>query len=306
MKRIAALLSALAALLLAAHAVLAAIPDPGAANTNIVLFNPGTQDANLRLTLLNADQTGVAWTSDGGGPMAANAMRIVPYSEFGGQAAGNWQGCADIASDRPLLALAVQFWDNTTTQQRWAAAYPARLEGATEAFLPHLSKVDGRQTRITLQNCEDAQATAYIHFYSRKGGQPGLKTLTLQPLTETTLYLDQVSEANFSSTGNIGTGWITATGRLAAAVQVFFSDRGEAYTAATAGETTLYFPGKLRVKNADATYNYSAANTQNLGTSTANVHAQFIKRDGTVTYEFDDTIAARGTATYNTAYQSLP
>ena len=144
MKRIAIVLSALAALLLVAHGVLAAIPDPGAANTNIVLFNPNAQDTNLRLTLLNAGQTGVAWVTDSGGPMAADALRIVPYTSFGGGAAGNWQGCADIASDRPLLALAVPFWDNPTTQQRWAAAYPALLEGATQAYLPHMTKKDDR------------------------------------------------------------------------------------------------------------------------------------------------------------------
>jgi hypothetical protein len=303
MKRLVVLVVVLSVLLLPAHGVLAAIPDPGAANTNIVLFNPNTQDTNLRLSFLNADQTGVAWTSDGGGPMAANALRIVPYSEFGGQAAGNWQGCADIASDRPLLALAVQFWDNTTTQQRWAAAYPALLEGATEAFLPNLTKVDGRLSRITLQNCEDAQATAYIHFYSRKGVQSGVKTLTLQPLSETTLRLDQVAEANFSTTSNYGTGWITATRRVAVTSDIFYTDRGESYSAPTGGDTTIYVPGKLRVDNGDGTWETSVVNVQNLGTTTATVQVQYIKLDGTVTYSYNDSIAAKGAAAYNTTNQ---
>ena len=303
MKRLAVFLAAMAAISLSALPVLAAIPVPGAANTNIVLFNPNAQEANLRLTFLNADQTGVAWVTDGGGPIAANGTRTIPNTGFGGQAAGDWAGCADIAADKPLLALALQFWDDEATDIRWAAAYPAQQDGATTAFFPHLTKKDNRQTRVTLQNCEETATTAYVHFCARNGVQSGVKTVTIPALSETTLYLDQVPEADFSATSNIGTGWITATGRIAATASIFYADRADAYAAAAGGETTLYLPGKQRIKNADATYDYSAAVIQNLGTSTANVHAQFVKRDGTVTYEFDDTIAAKGAATYNTAYQ---
>ena len=45
MKRLAVFLAAMAAISLSALPVLAAIPVPGAANTNIVLFNPSAEKA---------------------------------------------------------------------------------------------------------------------------------------------------------------------------------------------------------------------------------------------------------------------
>jgi len=85
------LVLAMVLLLAAASVSGAAAPDPGATNTDLILHNPGPEPARLYLTFISADSGDTAWTSDGGGPVAAHGGRYLLASQFGGQAAATWQ-----------------------------------------------------------------------------------------------------------------------------------------------------------------------------------------------------------------------
>ena len=303
MKRIATLLLVVALLLSSTVAVSAAIPDPGPGKTNIFIQNIGTADASVSLVFTTGETGGQAWTTDTGGTIAPKASKYVLYTMFGGTITDGWAGAVEVSATEPLAAIVNMFWDNEATGAHTAATYTGVDNPATGVYLPNLLVRDERQTRVTVQNTEDATANITIQFYNRNGTLVGSKADTIPAKSEKTYYLQNVPEANFSATAGTGSAYITSNKKIAAVASLHWVDASEAYSGVSAGDTVLWVPGVFRRGWGGSWQNYSATIVQNLGDATANVTVQFINMDNTVQHTLTDSIAPKASAGYNTIAQ---
>jgi len=303
MKRIITVAIALTLLLGSTVAVSAAIPDPGPGKTNIFIQNIGTGDATVSMVFTTGDVGGQAWQTDTGGTIASKASKYVLYTQFGGSISDGWAGAVEVSATEPLAAIVNMFWDAANNGPKTAATYTGIDTPALGVYLPNLLKVDGRQTRVTVQNTEDATANVTINFFNRNGTGVGQKQDTIPAKSEKTYYLDQESAADFSATAGTGSAYVTSNKKIAAVASLHWPVASEAYSGVSTGDTTLWVPSVFRRGAPGNWQNYSATVVQNLGDAAANVHIQFLNSDNSVQFEMDDTIAPKASAGYNTIAQ---
>lgn len=298
MKRIISLLLAVGLLLSSAVAVSADIPNPGPGRTNIFLQNIGPNDATVSLVFTTGEVGGQAWTTDTGGVIKPKASKYVLYTQFGGSITDGWAGAVEVSATEPLAAIVNMFWDSPTGAKT-AATYTGVSDPANDVYLPNLLVRDGRQTRLTVQNTEDAVASITINFFNRNGSPVGSKSDTIPPKSEKTYYLDQVPQANFSATAGTGSAHVTSNKKIAAVASLHYPDASEAYSAVTSGDTTLWVPGVFRKFFNGSWQNYNATIVQNLGTAPANVTISFLNVDNSVQHTMTDVIQPKASAGYN-------
>ncbi|HOG45025.1 MAG TPA: DUF5719 family protein [Anaerolineae bacterium] len=274
------------------------LPDPGACNTDLAIQNLGAQEANVAATFTTAN-TATAWTTVLA-PTMPRASLALPYSQFGGAAAGAWAGAGDVGSSEPVAAVVQMFWDNAATSSKAAATYSGVVSPTTTAYLPLLITAPGYRTDLTIQNTGQAEAAVSITFRDRAGA-PATKALTVAAGSETTIDLSQVPEADFSATDGLGAAEVTADCAIAVVAAVHWPHASDAYSVPGAGATTLLAPGAVRRLNADGRYDWSELVVQNLGSTAASVQVEFVGHDGTVTHMLVGMIPARGTMSYGTS-----
>ncbi|HTP08230.1 MAG TPA: hypothetical protein VMP08_08275, partial [Anaerolineae bacterium] len=188
-------------------------------------------------------------------------------------------------------------------------SYVGNQTPTTTAYLPNLVVRTTRQAYVSLQNAGANAATVSLNFYNRNGGLVHSRNETIPVNGSTMLLLNNIPDIvnGFAATSNTGSMFASVTNSVPIAVsaQVNYTDQNGAYAygGVSTGDTTLWTPGVFRRVSGSTWLLYSAVNVQNLSASTTTIHVQFVNRSGTVTYEFDDTVAARSSVAYNTRYQ---
>lgn len=302
MKRIITLAIVLTILFGSTLGVSAAIPEPGPGKTNIFVQNIGTGDATVSMVFTTGNVGGQAWQTDTGGTIAPKASKYVLYTQFGGSITDGWAGAVEVSATEPLAAIVNMFWDSAAGIKT-AATYTGVDNPATGVYLPNLLKIDQRQTRVTVQNTEDAVADITINFFNRNGVGVGQKQDTIPAKSEKTYFLDQEPAADFNATVGTGSAYITSNRKIAAVASLHWPDASEAYSGVSSGDTTLWVPSVFRRGAPGAWTNYNATIVQNLGDQAANVTVQFINMDNTIQFTMEDTIAPKAAAGYNTVAQ---
>ncbi len=179
MKRFIALLLVVGVLLTDALTVLAVIPDPGCSNSNTFIQNIGTSDADVGVTFTTGGTSGAAWFYDMGGAIQSKRSKYLLYSQFGGSIGNGWSGAMHAWSTEPLAVVVNVFWENAGSGVKTAASYNCADNPTTEVHLPHLLKADGYQTRLSIQNTANEDASVTIQFYHAGGGAAGTKNATV-------------------------------------------------------------------------------------------------------------------------------
>ena len=299
MKRLFAVVALFGLLLAVVPVVRAGIPDPGPARTNIYLQNLGAADAAVNVAFTTGESSGqLAWQTDTRLPVPPRTSRPLLYTDLAGSIADGWAGAIEASAAQPMAGIVSIFWDSSSGA-RTAATYEAVDSPQTQLFLPNLLVRDERQTRVTVQNTEDAAASITIQFYNRLGTLVGTKYDTILAYSEKTYPLHLYPEANFSATAGTGSARITASRKIAAVASIHAADWSGAYTGAYSGQDLLWVPGVFRRYYDGKWQNYSATIVQNVGDVTANVTIYFLNLDNSIQHTMTDTINPRAAAGYN-------
>jgi hypothetical protein len=301
MKKFALVLLALVVMLAATPAVLAQGVNPGTGKTNVFMQNLGTSPANVKVTFYDEGTGTVAWDHTLPDAIPSYGAKYLLYTQFG--VGDNWAGAAELAATAPLAAIVNMFWDGGDGTAASAATYTGVDAPAMEAYLAGLSKKDGRQTRVSVQNTENTQASVELKFYDRDGTLTGTKADTIPAKAEKTYLLDQVAQADFSATGGAGSLYITSNTKIAAMASVHSPTWSGAYSGVATGDETIWFPGVFRKKSGSNWLLFSAVVVQNLGDATADITVDLVGTPGKASHSFTDSIPSKASWGLNTRAQ---
>ena len=269
----------------------------GTGKTNIFMQNLGAGNAQVTVKFYKEDTGALDWDYTLPNAIPPKGAANLLYPNF--QVPDNWAGAAELASTEPIAAIVNMFWDGNST----AAAYSGIDAPATEAFLPNLLKRASRQTRVTVQNTEAAQASIVMKFYNRNGQETGTKNDTIPAKAEKTYNLDNVAEANFDATAGTGSLYITSNTKVAVMASIHYPDGSAAYSGVSRGDTVLWVPGVFRRQVSGNWTIYSATIIQNLGAAAANITVDMIGKAPLISTSFTDVIQPKASYGINTIAQ---
>jgi hypothetical protein len=186
-------------------------------------------------------------------------------------------------------------------------SYAGNSAPAASAYLPTLVVRSDRQAWVYLQNASPTSTNVTLRFYNRDGDLVHTRYETISANSRAAFHLNTISAVfnGFAQTSGCGSLFAETTNgtSIVASTQIDYPYAAYAYGGPSAGDMVLWTPGVFRRISGGTWQLYSAVNVQNLGSSTATIHVQFIDRSGNITYEFDQSVPAKSTVAYNTRSQ---
>ncbi len=181
------------------------IDEAGDSRSGYAVANPGTDGANLTLTLRRKDGTTAGTKSLSLAP--GNHIARFAWQEFPSAATPGFEGSLEFASDRVLYAVALRY-DNLL-QDVFCTIPILAEETASEVYFPQVADGGGYRTNIILVNPAAAGTTAVIEFFD-SDGKPLLMPIAgaLRSSLEVTLNAKGVASLLTDGTsGGTKTGW---------------------------------------------------------------------------------------------------
>ena len=285
MKRLVALTLVLGLFLGSAPAAQAGYPNPGTGKTDIYLQNVGAGDCALNVTYTTA--------VGGTGPSSATyqdpsvvpqwTTRVIPSSVSTDPALPTpWAGAAEVSATEPMAGAVAVLWDGAS---KTAGIYKGLGEGSTRWYIPYIVVADTStsqaKTAVTIHNVETVPVTVTLRLYDGSGTlRRTLNLYNIPAKTERSVDLSQSAyRPDFSSTGGIGTGHVTASSNIGVVVTLHWgvseNNSSDCYMADMNGAPSLYFPAVFRQSS-----RFSEVYITNLGSRDAHVDIYFRKADG--------------------------
>ena len=171
MKKLLTLGMALVIVLMTVLPVLAADPNPGTGNTDIIVQNTDTNTGNPAATV-NVD-----YINQAGGVEKTVFASVNPLAagEFSAATSGlgdGWIGSAVVSSEKELAAVVNVLWTNgSANDHTTGGAYAGYEAGSTEAYLPYLVYNPGLQfSRFSVQNVDTGGSASITMKYINRDG----------------------------------------------------------------------------------------------------------------------------------------
>ena len=299
---------------LLATTVVAAGPDfnPGTGTADVAVMNTTTSSATVTAEYVNQGGT-VERTI----PKTVPGKGTVDFLAADSGLGEGWVGSMVLSSTAEIASVARVTWTGgSSADGKVSGTYSGVPAGATTMYCAALYQRPGKQYSVlTVQNTDTGTATIEIYYYDRNGtGYSG------NPITDTIPQSAQRSYDLSTPGGKVpslpivnppGDGWIgsvkvVAQGgkKIAAVVTTHWPDYSSIDNCASTGYTSLYFPDIKRRVAGSAWKQFGGAVIQNLGSSTANVTATWMDRDGNTLHTFTDTIPPLASHGYNTRYNA--
>jgi len=230
-----------------------------------------------------------------------------------------WFGALRVTSDQDIAGAVVMHY-----RQGYAAAYnPFVPADDTEIYMPFIKRRDFTGTwrgasdwsSIVVQNMATYPISVHHSYYDRNGGAPLLTFSDTIPALSSAGYntrygINGATPEVYEALGDrfLGSVIISSTDPIVGVCSTIRKPSGGlagTYQGVPGGASTQIFPRLYRTKNGAAWTGYSGLIVQNLDPDNeADVHVKFLKSDGTVGVEFDDTIPANSSHGYNTRYNA--
>ncbi|MDH4207655.1 MAG: hypothetical protein OEV76_02160 [Anaerolineae bacterium] len=230
-----------------------------------------------------------------------------------------WFGALRVTSSQAIAGVVSMHW-----RQGYASAYNSFVPADdTEVYLSFIKRRNfggswggnSDWSSIIVQNMANSETTVYLSFYDRTGGAPVLQFDDTIPALASQGYntrygIDGATPEIFNPLGTsfLGSAVVTSTDPIVAVcstIRVPLGGLAGSYQGVPGGEQKLIFPRLYRTKNGGLWTGYSGLVVQNLDpNNSADVHLQFLRSNGTVAVEFDDTIEANASHGYNTRYDA--
>lgn len=293
--RMLVMLGLVLTLLLTAMPALAADPNPGNGNTDVVVVNTNqnTADPPAAVTALYYEPGG---NLDYSRPRNINPRGSYTFLASDTPLGDGWTGHMILQSDYELAAIAEITWsDGDSNDGITAGAYRGYASGATEMYLPFVVYAPNAQfTRVTVQNTEDAAATIKMEYINRDGTTDftitdsisglGSKTYDMHlpggkvPDFTTTSYYQNQCNAGFCNWG--GALKITSLNgkEIAAVATNHWRHWAVAYNGSASGAEKNFIPSAERRVNAGTDWRgFSVAIAQCVeSTLSCNVQIQYV------------------------------
>lgn len=274
---------------------------PGPMSSQIVIFNPDTSGAaTVRLDVYNAAGA-VAYTTNL--TVSPNGMKLVPLP---GSLGANFQGGAEISSDKNVQALVVGANANNTARDSYEGAM-SPAQDVTLPFVRHLA-VNTQNTILAIQNTTANNAGITVRFYNPDGSVANTQNLNI--VAHQSAYLN----TNSIFLGNAFTGSVRVTSDqdVAVAAQTLYYQDTAALSGADASESDtvlLLNEAARKINGGGVPVNWSEIFVRNNGTNATNVTLDFYSLTGALVTSFPpNAVAPDGMAQFllkDAAYDAL-
>jgi len=294
--------------------VLAADPNPGTGNTDIIVQNADTNTANPAATV-NVD-----YINQSGGVEKTVFASVSPLAagEFSAETSGlgdGWIGSAVVSSEKELAAVVNVLWTNgSALDHTTGGSYAGYDTGSTEAFIPYLVYNPNSQfSRFSVQNVDTGgAANITIKYINRDGNNDFTFTDSVPAQAQRTYELNKPgskipvwsTSAYFNTNGNwTGAAVITSDRPIVAVMTNHWRNWAMVMNASSAAASKVFAPSVARRTTGDKWQELSIVTVQNPSTTdTANFSLTYINGDNgnidlTITNQSIGPGAAKG---YNT------
>ncbi|MBC7224930.1 MAG: hypothetical protein H5T59_11775 [Anaerolineae bacterium] len=309
---------ALVLVLMTVLPVLAADPDPGTGNTDIIVQNTDTNTANPAATV-NVD-----YINQAGGVERTVSANVKPLAaaEFSAATSGlgdGWLGSAVVSSEKELAAVVNVIWTNGSANDHTTGGEYAGYEtGSTEVYFPYLVYNPNLQfSRFSIQNV-DTGGTANItmKYINRDGVLDFTITDTVPAQAQKTYELNKpgpkipvwTNSTYFNTNGNwTGAVVVTSDRPIVGVMTNHWKNWAMVMNGSATAATKVYVPSvarRTRMKGGSLKWvEWSIITVQNPSTTTnASVSLTYINGDtGTIDLTITGQIIGPGAAKgYNT------
>jgi len=302
----------------------------------VAVQNADTGDAAVKLEFF--DREGHAWS---GNPVTANipegASKAWDLTDLGlpvTQPPGDgWLGSVKISSTngKKLAAVVTMLWRD------FSQAYNCLSRGDTELVFPNIKRryINGKWAEDggnIIQNLGSTTANITVTFLDRNGNEKYSFNDTIAPNAAkgyNTRYCSNYpaglcnrTSPNhtgpvFSALGDNFVGGLrvrSTNGQPLAAVYLGRSfsaggvnqPRASMYQAegTSTGSTNIFYPAVYRLKSGNIWMRYTSVFVQNVSNSPANITVKWYRKDGSLAYQFTDTIPAGTNHGFNTRFKA--
>ncbi|MCD6288954.1 MAG: hypothetical protein J7M34_00515 [Anaerolineae bacterium] len=237
-----------------------------------------------------------------------------------------WIGSAKITSTngKKIAAVATTFWPDYTSSYESVCADATASNGSTYGLtFPVISRRGPpkfsnwvQYIGAIIQNLsETSTANVHARWTDRDGNTLYEFDDTIPPLSShgyNTRFRANTPDpdALFAALGDDlnGSLFITSDQPIAGVLDMQWKRAGteaaNTYSGQGAGGTNAFFAQAYRILSGSTWVRYSGAVVFNLGDATANVTVEFRNPDGSVAYQFTDTIPAKSSHGYNTRFRA--
>ncbi|NLE76257.1 MAG: hypothetical protein GX605_05840 [Chloroflexi bacterium] len=291
MKKSLSLFLALVFVVMSVVPALAADPNPGTGNTDIIVQNTDTNTGNPAATV-NVD-----YINQSGGVEKTVFKSVKPLAagEFSAATSGlgdGWIGSAVVSSEKELAAVVNVVWTNGSANDRVTGDQYAGYEaGSTEAFLPYLVYNPNLQfSRFSVQNVDTAgAANITMKYINRSGVTDFTITDSVPAQAQRTYELNKpgsktpvwTNSAYFNSNGNwTGSVVITSDRPIVTVMTNHWSNWAVVMNGSSTAAAKVFAASAARRTTGAKWQEFSIVTVQNPSTTqTANVSLKYVNGD---------------------------
>jgi hypothetical protein len=256
-------------------------------NSTMYIQLAGSSPAQVNVQFINRDGSPKWTTSATLQPNAAVTFNQQDQTSLG----DGWLGSAVVTSSAPMAGIANLFDSNSSPLHSTFYSYNAFTSGATKLYMPRLVKnYYSYSSGFAIQNIGTAATTVTVEYYMGAVQGTVKHSTVIQPNQAWQVYMGNPNAIPAGLPDTFGSAIVTSSGQpiVANINEVFAGDPsnvqagfGYSFAATLEGQqtSTVLLP-KVSSKYAGYSTGFSI---QNVGTSTANMTATFVGRDGRTT-----------------------